>query len=158
MRLFAVLIFVITFAAARSIAQQSDIYVISSFVVPSAVKEKDIDKYKPTEVAKVDISKVTEGTRLSRTFRVQGTRLWTYVEIFFDDDMKYYDSLYDAMTVDVVFSTARKRTKYNIVGIATSQSAFDENFRQVDTVGYAKLPGKRIGVVVSCRGKKPKDE
>jgi hypothetical protein len=158
MKLFVGVFLFLALTGIRSDAQESDVCTISSFVIPSTAKEKDIEKYKPWEVGKVDISHVTEGTRLSRTFRVKGTKLWTYVEIFFDDDMKFFDSLYDAMTVDVVFSTGRKRTKNNIVGLTTGQTAFDENFKQTDIVGYAKLPGKLIGVLVSCRGKKPNDE
>jgi len=156
MKLAIGLFLILALTAIRILAQESDVCTISSFVIPSTAKEQDIEKYKPIEVAKVDISRVTQGTRLSRTFRVQATQLWTYVEIFFADDMKFYDSLYEAMTIDIVFSTARKRTKNNIVSLTTTQTAFDDGFKQTDVVGYAKAPGKRIGILVSCRGKKPK--
>jgi hypothetical protein len=139
-------------------AQKPEVCTISWLVVPSAATENDVDRYKPVDIATIDISGVTEGTRESRTFRIPGTSLWAYVELFFDDDMKFYDSLYPALSVDVVFSTAKRRTKTNVVGLTATHTAFDERFKQTEVAGIVRVPGKRVEVLVVCRGKKPKDE
>ena len=158
MKLVLMLMFGICCFSHSTMAQMSDVCTISAIVVPSNVKESDAEKFALTELGKVDISRVTEGTTLPNTFRIPGTKLYAYVEIFFDDDMKFYDSLHDALTVSIVFSTSRRRTNKSVVALTSTSAALDENFKQIDVMGFAKTLKHRVGVNVSCRGKKPKDD
>ncbi len=137
-------------------AQESDVCTISAIVVPLGVREADLEKFKPTELGRVDISRVTEGTTFPNTFRIVGTKLYAYVEIFFDDDMKFYDGLHDALTVSIVLSTSRERTTKSVIALSSTSVALDENFKQVDVLGTAKTAKHKVGINVSCRGNKPK--
>jgi len=141
-----------------SIEAQTDVCTISSVAVPLKTRKQNIEKLRPNELAKIDISGVTEGSQISRSLRIPGTSLYTYVEVFFDDDLKFYDNLHDAITVWILVLRNRQRTDGNTISKVRTQIAFDEHFKQSSVTTAVKYGGKRVAVEVMCRGKKVVDE
>ncbi len=153
---FRVLIFVflvVGLSAITSKAQDSNACVISALSLrdtPSALRK--IENSKPKELSKFDFSGVTEGTRYSRNIRIPGTDLYTYVEVFFDDDMKFHGNLTSAISIYLLISKSKRRTQNSVLSFAVTQSSYDDGFKQIDLATRAKNRGKLAMVQVVCTG------
>lgn len=142
-----------SFAVGGADAQNKDECIISALT--SAVALKKLESSKPVEIGRIDISKVTEGTRYDGNIKIPGSTLYTYVEIVFDDDMSFHGDLYSAISVYLLISTSRIRNRKSTIGFAVSQSAYDEGFKQLDLTTSALNRERRSVINVLCRIKKP---
>src|SRR5436309_1938863 len=97
------------------------------------------DEKPPKELGKIDISGVTEGTEISKTYRIPNSQLHVLVELLFDDDLSLdlgngRHVPRDAITLWLTVWNGRKRNPKSVLAITINQAAFDQySFRSITT-------------------------
>ena len=128
---------------------------VISFLAGSRKELKQIaeDEKPPTELGRIDISKVTEGTGISKTYRIPNSQLNVLVELLFDDDLSLeLDNgrvPTDAMTLWLTIWNGPKRNPKSVLAMAINQSAYP-NFVRSITTAYATKGSKSYFVLVDC--------
>ncbi len=93
---------------------------------------------------------------IQKTYRIPGTKLYAYVEVFFDDDLEFYDHYFnDAITVWALILKSRQRTSQSTLSMARGQTFYDKNFKKLDITTSVITNGRINAVNVICTAKKP---
>ena len=117
-------------------------------------KQSDADaEPKVVELGSIDISGVTEGTLLKRSYKIGETGLYAFVELLFDDDMQYGPVPTDALTVDVIINRGKTRLSTSVIGASSTQLAFDD-FKRAIVMASARQGPTGIIVMADCQDDK----
>ncbi|MGB7202956.1 MAG: hypothetical protein WBD16_11950 [Pyrinomonadaceae bacterium] len=136
----------------------SDDQCVISFLASSTNElRRDVKKDKPpTELGKIDISHVTEGTEINKTYRIRNSQLRVLVELLFDDDLSRdlgggAHVPTDAMTLYLTVWNGPKRNVKSVLTTASNQTAFNNPyfFRSI-TSAYIRRGSKMYFVFADC--------
>jgi hypothetical protein len=138
---------------------------VISFLASSTNElRRDIKKDKPpTELGKIDISQVTEGTTIDKTYQIPNSQLHVLVELLFDDDLSRdlgggAHVPTDAMTVWLTVWNGPKRNSTSVLAHTINQSAFTPYYFRSITTAYARNRSKIYFVLADCTADSGKED
>lgn len=118
----------------------------SSVTKANAKKDPQI-----TELGSIDISHVSEGTLIKKSYRLGKTDLYGFVEMLFDDDMQYGPTPTDAVTIDVIINRGEVRNSTSVLAASTAQIAFGGFKRAIVMTPLRQGEGATI-LMADCQG------
>ena len=130
---------------------------VISYLAGSANElKRDVKNEKPpVELGKIDISSITEGTEINKTYRIPNTQLRILVELLFDDDLNHdlgegKSVPANAMTLWLTVWNGPKRDVKTILAATSNQASLDHYFFRSITSTYARKGPKMYFILADC--------
>jgi hypothetical protein len=124
------------------------------YFVDDAKKAQETGDDKMTEVGRFLPRFGGEGTFSFKRFRIPKTKLFVFGSVNYEDDLKFDDSLHDAMTIGVRVTRSASQNPKSWIAGAEMQIEYTNNFNAANLDILVNRQGKYSAVRMSCQRKK----
>lgn len=120
-----------------------------------AKSENEDEVLELKRLGEIDISKVSEGTNIEKTYQIPNSQLNVLVELLFDDDLSRNlgggaSVPADAMTVWLTVWSGAKRSPASVLAQSINQTALMPSYFRSITTAYARNGSKIYFVNADC--------